>query len=79
MVVLHGWYESGKVEITDKKKPAKSAKVILLIPGENGIANKKPLNFRKNPARGIWQDREDIVDTLDFVHDIRGRIERREN
>lgn len=79
MVVLHGWYEAGKVEITDKKKPLKKSKVLLLLSGEDESKVIKPVDYRKHPARGIWENRRDLGDTLDFVRDLRGKIERRES
>ena len=73
-MILHGFYENGKITFEEKKLPKGKAFVeVKLVPEKN--ANYK--KFQK--LKGIWKNRTDIgTDSVAYINQLRKKIEKRE-
>jgi hypothetical protein len=61
--------------------PPGEVEVIVLspVPSEASISQTRRLNPNSHPAAGMWADRSDLSDSVEFVSSLRRRLETRHN
>ncbi len=78
MLVLHGIYDNGKVEIEEKDLPEGKASFEIKLENEEIIKKNLKGNILEDiPARGLWKNRKDIPDSVEFVRNLRKNTGRR--
>ncbi len=70
MLILHGIYDNGRIEIEEKDLPKGKAKIKVILEDE------KP-SFLDLPARGMWKNRVDMKDSVGYVNKLRRESSRR--
>ena len=65
--------------VVPRSVPPGDVEVIVLRaePSARPRARTRKLSGKMHPAAGIWADREDIGDTVEFVSQLRRRLETR--
>lgn len=73
-MILHGFYENGKITFEEKKLPKGKGFVEVKIVPESKTNYKK---FQQ--LKGIWKNRTDIrADSVTYINQLRKKIEKRE-
>jgi len=64
---------------SQKLKPGATAEVIVLVEGEaqDGAQRMTAADLLKSGMVGMWADRKDIGDSLEFARSLRKRAEKR--
>lgn len=64
---------------SQKLKPGATAEVIVLVESEaqDGVQRMTPADLLKSGMVGMWADRKDIGDSLEFARSLRKRAEKR--
>ena len=75
MIKLNAIYDNGKVIFKEKKLPKIKREIQIFI--NDKMPNKKNSDFEKLEAYGMWKNRKDIIDSVEYSRKSRERIGRR--
>jgi len=79
MIILHGIYEDGKIEIEEKDLPSGKASFEIKIEKADImlLKNKPTRGFENLSAFGMWKNRSEMIDSADYVRSQRVKIQER--
>ena len=74
MLILHGSYDHGKIEINEKNLPQIKTDIEIILPEPSSDSDR----FKNLAAFGMWENRNDInPDSTEWVRQNREQIQKR--